>query len=268
MVLLAATAPLAQAQDFYQGLPAPLERVGFDQRLGESIDLALEFENETGQPVRLSEVTAGKPSILALVYYNCPMLCSMAINGLVSSLKAVDLVPGEDFEIVVVSFDPDDTAELAAAGKARAVDLYGREETAAGWNFLTGDAAAIDTLTESVGFRYNRLADTADFAHSAGIVLLTPEGQISRYLYGVEYPPRDIRLGLIESAEEKIGTVVDQLLLFCYRYDPATGSYSALTLGLVRVAGVVTVLLIVGFLLLMAKREKRRPKLKEAGHVA
>lgn len=268
LVVLLVAVSAATAQDFYTGLPAPLERVGFDQRLGESVDLTLVFEDETGQAVRLAEVTAGRPALLALVYYNCPMLCSLTIQGLVSSLRAVDLTPGTDFEIVVVSFDPDDTAALAAASKSRAVDLYGGEETGDGWHFLTGDEDAIAALTESVGFRYNRLADSADFAHSAGLVTLTPKGQISRYLYGVEYPPRDVRLGLIESADEKIGTVVDQLLLFCYRYDPATGSYSGLTLSVVRIAGALTVLVIVAFILVMARREKRRVSLEEPEHVA
>lgn len=259
----------AAAQNFYEGLPAPLQRVAFEQRLGESVDLSLEFRDEAGRDVSLGALVAGRPVILALVYYDCPMLCSMTLNGVVSSLKAIELTAGGEFDVVVVSIDPSEQPELAAAAKARAVDSYGRTGSESGWHFLTGSQASIDSLTEAVGFRYTYDEESGEFAHAAGIVVLTPEGRLSRYLLGIEYPAKFLRLALIESTDETIGTLVDQVLLFCYRYDPATGTYSAATMNLVRIAGALTVLILVAFITLALRRDRHGSKgVGEPEHVA
>ncbi len=265
---LALAAVPVQAQNFYEGLPAPLQRIAFEQKLGESVDLSLTFRDEAGEPVSLRDLASNRPMLLALVYYDCPMLCSLTMNGIVSSLKAVELDAGSDFEVVVASIDPEEGPELARAAKARALESYKRKGSEAGWHFLTGDQAEIDELAESVGFSYSRDEATGEFAHAAGIVILTPQGQVSRYLLGIEYPAKDVRLALVESSDEKIGTLVDQALLFCYRYDPATGTYSAATMNLVRLGGAVTVLVIITFILLMLRRDRRAAPFGEPEHVA
>jgi len=251
------------------GLPEALKKVAYDQRLGESVDKELILIDEHGAQVVLGDLMSDRPAVLALVYYGCPMLCSLSMNGLASSLKAVDLDPGEAFDVFVVSFDPDDTPTDAQRARARVLDLYAREGTEAGWHFLTAGPETIAALTESVGFSYVEDPETGEFAHAAGIVLLTPEGKISRYLLGVEYASRDVRLGLIASADEQIGNLVDQVLLYCYRYDPASGTYSAWTMNLIRIAGAIVVAIMATFIVLMLKRDKKTKQiLGESGHVA
>ncbi len=230
-------------------LPEALEGVGIDQRLDQTVPLDLEFRDETGASVRLGEYFGSKPVILALVYYECPMLCTLVLNGLVSSLKALSFSIGEEFEVVALSFDPNETPEMAAAKKETYLGAYRRPSAAAGWHFLTGDESSIKQLAEAVGFRYRYDPASDEFAHAAGITVLTPSGRIARYFYGVEYAPRDVRLGLIEAADEKIGSPVDQLMLYCFRYDVTTGRYSAAVLNLVRLGGILTVLAFVAFLL-------------------
>lgn len=266
--LLSAAAP-ATAQNLYGGLPKPLQRVAFDQRLGESVDLSLRFRDEDGRTVSLGDLIEDRPVVLALVYYDCPMLCTLTLNGVVSSLRAVELDPGTDFDVVVASIDPTEQPESARAAKARALASYHRPGTEDGWHFLTGQQPSIDRLTEAVGFSYSFDDTSGEFAHAAGIVVLTPAGRVSRYLLGIEYSPRDLRLSLIESADQKIGTLVDQALLYCYRYDPETGTYSAATMILVRIAGALTVLILVALILFMLRRERRDPEdLGEPEHVA
>lgn len=251
------------------GLPEALKGVAYEQRLGESVDKSLTLVDEHGSEVVLGDLMSDRPAVLALVYYGCPMLCSLSMNGLASSLKAVDLDPGEAFDVFVVSFDPDDTPADAQRARERVLDLYDREGTEAGWHFLTAGPETIAALTGSVGFSYVEDPETGEFAHAAGIVLLTPEGKISRYLLGVEYASRDVRLGLIESADEQIGTLVDQVLLYCYRYDPATGTYSAWTMNLIRIAGAIVVAIMATFIVLMLKRDRKTKQiLGETGHVA
>jgi len=252
-----------------QGLPEPLQKVAFEQRLGEPLDLSLTLVDESGHKVVLGDLLTDRPAVLALVYYGCPMLCSLSLNGLASSLKAVDLDPGQEFDVLIASFDPEDTPADAREARERTLRLYNRSDTEQGWHFLTADQDTIAALTEAVGFRYVQDPETGEFAHATGIVLLTPQGRISRYLLGVEYPPRDVRLGLIESGDEKIGTLVDQILLYCYRYDPTTGTYSAMTMNLIRIGGVITVTIMAAFVILMLKRDKRQKQsLGETGHVA
>jgi len=240
-------------------LPAALEGVGIDQRLDQQLPLDLTFRDEAGRSVPLSTFfRSKKPVILALVYYRCPMLCTQILNGLESSLKAVSFNPGQDFEILAVSFDPKDTPELAASKKQMYLRRYGRPNTANGWHFLTGDEANIKALTDAAGFHFKYDPKTDQFAHASGIMIVTPDGRLSRYFYGVEYAPRDVRLGLVEASQNKIGNPVDQILLFCYHYDPATGKYGAMVMNIVRVTAAAFVLIGGTFLLIVFRRDLRR----------
>jgi protein SCO1 len=225
------------------GLPKALTDVGIDQKLNEQIPLDLEFRNESGEVVRLGDYFGKKPVVLSLVYYQCPMLCNQVMNGMVSAFRVMAFRPGEEFEVVTVSFDSRETSALAAAKKKTYVDYLPEDKragAASGWHFLTGDEANIKRLTDAVGFRYHFDEATNQFAHASAIYVATPQGKLARYFYGIEYAPRDLRLGLIEAAENKIGSRVDQLLLYCYHYDPATGKYGAVVINMVRLGGVAT----------------------------
>ncbi len=236
--------------------PAILDQVGIEQRLNQQVPLDAAFRDETGKTVRFGDYFGQKPVILALVYYECPMLCTQVLNGLVRSLKDVKLDAGRDFNVVAVSINPRETPELAAAKKRVYVGIYERPDGGQGWHFLTGPEASSKALAASVGFRYAYDPMTDQYAHASGIMLLTPDGRISRYFYGIEYPSRDLRLGLVEASANKIGSPVDQLLLFCYHYDPTTGKYGLVILNVIRAAGVATVLAIAGFMLVMFRRER------------
>jgi protein SCO1/2 len=248
------------------GLPKALKNVGIDQKLNETIPLDAVFRDEQGREVRLGQFFKGKPVILSLVYYSCPMLCTQVLNGMMGSLRRVSFNIGEQFEVVTVSFDPKETPQLAAAKKVTYVKGYNRAGAEAGWHFLTGDEANIKRLTESVGFRYAWDEQTKQFAHASGIMVLTPDGKIARYFYGIEYAPNDLRLGLVEASQNKIGTPVDALMLYCYHYDPATGKYGAAVMNVVKLAGAVTLVLIVGMLLVLRRRssQARGPIVSEA----
>jgi protein SCO1/2 len=222
--------------------PPMLRDVGVTQRLNEQVPLDLRFRDESGNEVRLGDYFGDKPVILTLVYYECPMLCTLVLNGLVSSLRALSFDVGEQFSIVTVSFDPKETPALAAEKKRTYLDEYRRPGAADGWHFLTGDAEAIAALTRAVGFEYRYDAERDEYAHAAAIEVLTPAGKIARYFYGVEYAPRDLRFALIEATEERIGSAVDELLLYCYHYDPSTGRYSAAVMNFVRLGGALTVI--------------------------
>lgn len=239
--------------------PSPdelLNAVGFDQKLGAQVPLDLAFRDEADQPVRLSDVVRDRPTILSLGYYGCPNICSLARDGLADSLKQIPFDAGVQFDVVMVSIDPRDTTANAALKKADELQRYGRPATADGWHFLTGDETAVKPLTDAVGFRYAYDAAQGQYAHATGIVLLTPQGQVSRYLYGIDYQPRDLRLGLVEASANTIGSPVDQLLLRCYHYDPATGRYDVAIITIIRVAGVITVLLLDGLVALLLRRER------------
>ena len=247
-----------QDSNLKPALPSELLGVGIDQKLDQQAPLNAVFLDEAGRAVPLSSFfQTGKPVLLAPVYYRCPMLCTQILNGVASSLKAVSLNPGRDFEILSVSFDPKDTSELAAAKKQTYLRRYGRPNTANGWHFLTGDPANIKALMDAVGFHYKYDPATDQFAHASGIMILTPGGRLSRYFYGVEYAPRDVRLGLVEASHSKIGNPVDQILLFCYHYDPATGKYGAVAVNLLRAVSAGFVLICGGFLIVVWRRELR-----------
>jgi protein SCO1 len=241
------------------GLPKVLKSVGIDQRLNEQVPLDAMFKDEQGNDVRLGQFFKGKPVVLSLVYYSCPMLCNQVMNGELGSFRQISFNMGEQYEVVTVSFDPSETPALAAAKKTTYIKAYDRPGASASWHFLTGDEANIKRLTDAVGFRYLWDEQTKQFAHASGIMVLTPEGKLARYFYGIEYPPRDLRLGLVEASQNKIGTPVDALMLYCYHYDPATGKYGAVVMNIVRLAGGVSVVLIIGLLLALRKRTPRGP---------
>jgi len=248
-------APAARA-DNSKDFPPLLQGIGIDQRLNEQVPLDLQFRDEAGKTVTLGDYFGKKPVILSLVYFGCPMLCTMAENGLLHSLQEVKFSVGDQFEVLTVSFDPHDNAELAAAKKAVYVGLYGRKGADRGWHFLTGDEASIQKLTRAVGFRYKYDAQAKQYVHATGIMVLTPKGKIARYFYGIYYPSRDLRLGLVEASENKIGSPVDEVLLFCCRYDPATGKYGMIISRLLQMAGLITVLCIGGLILALSRSRK------------
>jgi protein SCO1/2 len=239
-------------------LPSALEGVGIDQRLDEMLPLEAAFVDEQGAAVTLGDYFGDKPVILALVYYECPMLCTLELNGLVRALRALPLELGDDFEIVTVSFDPDETPELARKKKDEYARQHGREGREAGWHFLTGSQESIGELTRAAGFRYNYDAKTDLFNHASAIMVLTPQGRLSKYFYGIEYSARDLRLGLVEASDGKIGSPVDEILLYCFHYDPETGKYGVAIMNVLRLAGAATVVVLGGFIVLMLRRDRRR----------
>jgi protein SCO1/2 len=244
--------------------PGVLQEVGFDQHLGEAVPLDLAFTDETGRSVTLADYFGKKPVVLSLVYYQCPMLCTISLNGLAGALEVLSFVPGQEFEVVTVSFDPKETPALAAAKKRAYMARYNRPQAHAGWHFLTGPKESVEALTRAVGFRYVWDEATKQFAHPAGLLVLTPEGKISHYLFGVEYAPKDLRLALVDAAGGKIGNVADQLLLYCYQYDPQTGRYSASILNVIRVAGALTVLGLGAFILTSTRKRRAGPGTRPA----
>jgi protein SCO1 len=239
-----------------QATPGVLQEIGWDQKLGDRLPLDATFRDETGKEVRLGDYFGTKPVVLSLVYYQCPMLCTLSLNGLAGALEVLSFVPGQEFEVVTVSFDPKEGPVLAAAKKKAYMARYKRSEAERGWHFLTGSKESVDALTKAVGFRYVWDADTKQFAHPAGMLVATPEGRVSHYLFGVEYSPKDLRLALVDAAGGKIGNTVDQVLLFCYQYDPKTGRYSASILSVLRLLAVATVLAIGGFILTTSMRRR------------
>lgn len=258
-LLLASAGTAGGAQE----RPPVLREVGFDQRLGEAVPLDLVFRDEEGRTVRLGDYFGRKPVVLTLVYYACPMLCTVTLNGLASALDLISFDVGKEFEVVTVSFDPREGPELAAAKKKAHLSRYKRPGAERGWHFLTGEASSIGRLTRAVGFRYVWDAETQQFAHPAGSVVLTSDGHIARYIFGVEYAPKDLRLALVEASANRIGSPVDQFLLYCYHYDPATGRYNAVIMNIMRLGGLATVLALGSFVLVMWRRERRARRQRE-----
>jgi len=238
-------------------VPPQFKDVTFAQRLGQKLPLDVRFTDETGRSVALGEYFGSRPVVLAFVYYQCPMLCIQVMNGISSALKVLPFTPGKDFDIVLVSFDPRDTPEAANAKKRAHLDHWAVRETSNGWHFLTGSEASIRQVTSAAGFTYQWDTETNQFAHVSGLLVATHDGTLSRYFYGVEYSPRDLRLALIDSGNGKIGSVVDELLLYCFQYDPSHGRYGPVFMNIMRLGGVLTVCFIGGFILLMRRREVR-----------
>jgi protein SCO1/2 len=236
--------------------PEMLRGVGIDQHLDQQVPLDLVFRDESGADVTLGSLLRGKPVILSLVYYECPMLCTLVLNGMLSAMRALPFDAGREFDVITVSFNPTDTPALAARKKATYLEQYRRRGAETGWHFLTGDAASIERLADAVGFRYRYDPQRKEFAHAAGLTVLTPRGIIARYFFGVEFSPRDLKFGLMEAAENRIGSPIDQLLLLCYHYDPATGRYSTAVLTGLRVGAVATVLALGGFMVWAIRRDR------------
>lgn len=237
--------------------PKALSNVSFEQRLNEQLPLDLPFKDETGRTVKLGEFFGRKPVILTFVYYECPMLCTEVLNALESSLRVLNETVGKEFDVVTVSFDPRETPVLAAGKKKAYLERYKRPEAQQGWHFLTGDQASIDALTQAAGFHYYWDEASHQFAHASGIVVATPTGKISRYFMGIEHSPRDVKFALIESSHEKIGTLVDRLLLYCYHYDPAKGNYGFVAMRAVRIGGALTIMALVGFVFVSIRRDQK-----------
>jgi protein SCO1 len=266
VAIAAAFSGIASAQQFSQGgqlgLPASntpplLEGVGIDQNLNAQVPMDLIFRDETGQPVRLGQYFRDKPVVLALVYYECPGLCDLILNGLSHAMQQISLNIGTDYQVVTVSFNPKETWQLAVAKKGNYLEKYNRPGAKEGWHFLTGDEPSIKTLADTVGFHYKYDQQSQQYVHASAIYVLTPEGKISKYFYGIDYNPRDFRLGLVDASSEKIGTVADRVLLFCCQYDPTTGKYGMAITRVTRVLGTATALCLFGFVFVMLRRERR-----------
>jgi protein SCO1/2 len=238
--------------------PPVLKDVGIDQLLNNQVPLDLEFRDESGRTVKLTEYFKDKPVVLSLVYYDCPRLCTQVLTGLLGAMKALPMTPGKEFVNLSVSFDPRETPQLAAAKKAEYLKRYDRPGAEAGWHFLTGDVAAIQALTKAVGFRYVWDPVTKQYAHAGGIMVLTPQGKISRYFYGIEYAPRDLRFGVIDASAGKVGSLADQVILYCYMYDPERGTYGLVVMRLLRIFGSLTVVTLLALFLYLRRKEKQR----------
>jgi protein SCO1/2 len=237
--------------------PGLLSKIGLDQRLNHHVPLDLPFVDDHGKTVRLGDYFGKRPVVMVFAYYDCPMLCTQVINGLATALNVLSLEPHQDFEIVTVSFNPKDTPATASAKKAIYLERYRRAGADAGWHFLSGDQPSIDRLTKAAGFRYTWDEATKQYAHPTGVIVLTPEGKLARYLFGIEYGPRDLRFALVEASAGKVGNRVDSLLLYCYHYDPMTGRYGLMVMRTLRLAGLATVLALGSFIVVMVRRERR-----------
>lgn len=253
--------------DTTTGLPPALTKIGIDQKLGEQLPLETELKDESGKAVKLGDYfSKGRPVVLALVYYECPMLCNQVLNGLTGSLKGMSLEAGKDFDVVALSFDSreNDKPELAKNKKVSYLERYGRAGSENGWHFLTGTQESIDRITQAAGFNYKWDEKSNQFAHAGGIMIATPEGKLSRYLYGIDYSPKDLKFGIMESAASKVGSPADQLLLYCFHYDPATGKYGLSILRVMRLGGIATVLGLGMMLFVFWRRNKRKDQLQDS----
>jgi protein SCO1/2 len=239
-------------------IPAPLREIGFDQNIGRRVPLDTIVRDEDGRTAPIGKYFGARPIVLIFAYYNCPMLCTQVVTGLASAVGVLSLTPGRDFDVVTLSFDPRDTPAAAATKKAAFLERYGRQDVAAGVHFLTASQPSIDRLTKAAGFRYAWDAATGQFAHPTGVVVLTPDGRLSRYLFGIEYGPRDLRLAIVEASAGKVGTAIDTLLLYCYHYDPMTGRYGLAIMRTLRIAGAMTVVGLGMFIAIMVRRERPR----------
>jgi protein SCO1/2 len=255
-MILLLTLPLLAQESTENGLPPALGNVDFSPRLQAQVPLSDPFLDESGKPVNLGDFLGDKPVVLALVYYTCPMLCDQVLDGIARSLRVVSLVPGEDYAVVAVSINPRETPQQAREKKYAVLNRYPKESAPSAWHLLTGTHASIARLAESVNFRYAQDPGSGMFAHAGGIVVLTPQGKVSRYFYGVQYAARDLQFALMDAADGKIGSTVDRLLLFCYEYDPATGKYGAAVLRLVRLGGLLSVAALAGLILLFRRRDR------------
>jgi protein SCO1/2 len=256
-----APAPLGSLNQQASATPGPLQGVGIEQHLGRSLPLDAKFRDEEGREVRLGDYfgPGKKPAVMAMAYFECPMLCTLVLNGMVKALRPLSFTAGNEYDVIAISIDPKDTPELAKKKKEAYLESYARRGDGSGFHFLTGTEDSIRVVADAIGFQYRYIPETGEFAHAASIYVVTPLGQLSRYFFGVEFSSRDLRLAFVEAAEGKIGGVVEQLMLFCYRYDPHAGRYSAQAMAAVRLGGILTVMSLAGFIGLSRWRESRRP---------
>jgi protein SCO1 len=237
--------------------PRILQKVGIDQRIGQMLPLDASFKDESGADVRLGDFFGKRPVVLALAYYDCPMLCSQVLSAMAGALRPIAFDAGKEFDVIVISIDPRDTPKQAADKKKTYLARYGRLHTAAGWHFLTGQDPSIHAVADALGFRYAYDENIQQYAHGAAIYVATPAGEIARYFLGIEFPPRDLKFALMEASQERLGSVADQVVLLCYHYDPNTGSYSADTIMAVRIGFVLTVLAVLTFMFVSLRRERQ-----------
>lgn len=263
MLIVLGSVATAAAQS---GPPALLQEIRVAQRLDQQIPPELSFRDAEGRRLSWKDLGSPRPALLVPVYYECPMLCTESLRGLVGALKALPFDVGLDFDVFVVSFDPREGPELARSKRAEMIKLYGERGAPSGWRFLIGDDVNVRKLTESIGFHYVYDPNSDLFAHASALVLLTPDGRISRYFFGIDYAPRDLRLGLVEASKGAVGSVVDELLLYCFQYDPLTGRYGVIIMNVLRVAGALTVALLGGFMLAAFRRDRRRTTLELERH--
>ena len=238
--------------------PPGLKNVGIQQNLDQQISPDLIFTDDLGRRVRLGDYFGQKPLILNLIYFTCPMLCGEELSGLESALRVMKFDVGKEFDVITVSFDPKDTPEAAAKKKEQVLRRYKRAGAELGWHFLVGQQDSVDAITKAAGFQYEYDQRTGQFAHTTAIMVLTPEGKIAQYYFGIDYPPKDLRLGLVEASQNKIGNLVDELLLYCYHYDPEKGKYSAIVMRVLRLAGVATMLFLGTFVFVLIHRSPLR----------
>ena len=251
--------PAPGVLDAPSGAPLDVVRdVGIDQHLDRQLPLGLRFVDHAGREIELGDCFGERPVVLALVYYECPMLCTQVLNGLVKALRPLPLEAGRDFDVVTVSIDPAETPELAAKKRAAYVEAWGHPGAAEAWHALVGREEDLRALADVIGFRYRYDPATGEYAHAAGIFVATPDGRLARYFYGIEYAPRDLRLGLVEASNGEIGSLADAFLMLCYHYDPLTGKYGFAIMTLIRVLGVLTCLAIGGFMTVSLRSERRR----------
>jgi protein SCO1/2 len=271
LIITAAASSLARAGDFAppeaptspSTQPAVLNDVGIDQKLGVQVPTDLVFRDETGREVKLGDYfgKSHRPIILTLVYYKCPMLCTMVLNELVRTMNGMStLSAGKDFDVLSVSFDPKDTPELAAGKRKQYLHEYGKRGEMGGWHFLTGEPDSIKKLTEAVGFRYTWDPKYRQYVHASGLMILTPDGHVARYFYGLDYAVKDVRLSLVEASDNKVGTPVEQIMLYCFHYDPSTGKYSLAITNLLKVAATITLLALGGFIWVNVRRERMQQR--------
>jgi protein SCO1/2 len=257
-ILFLSSTAFAQVQTGWR--PAVLRIAGIDQKMGAQVPVDLPFSDESGDRVTLRQFS-GKPVILAFVYYQCPSLCNMVLNGVLRSVKNLPLSAGQDFEIVAVSFDPRETPQMASAKKQMYLKGYGRAGSEQGWHFLTGGGASSRGLADAVGFHYAYDPMTNQYAHGSAIMVLTPDGKVAKYFYGIEYPARDVRLALVEASNRQIGSPIDQVMLYCYHYDPSNGKYGLVIMNVLRMAGLLTVGVLATFVIVMLRRDFRHEEI-------
>ncbi len=260
LLILIVFLPSTRVEAQVDGNPAAkvFTEVGIDQKLDQGVPLDLPFRNEEGEPVLLSDYFGSKPVILSLVYYRCPMLCNQVLNGMVETFRTLEITAGKEFVVVTVSIDPAEGYNLAGQKKIHYVEEYGRAGVERGWHFLTGDSMTIEKLADAVGFRYVYDEEAKQFAHASGIMVLTPEGKLARYLYGIEYAAKDLRFSLMEASKNRIGSPVDKLMLLCYHYNPMTGKYGVLVGNLLRGGGIVTIVILAGYIIVNLKRDRKK----------